>query len=64
MVSPPQVFMEGPIELHIEQPPKNVQDENKDVFYQWLIAQLVECSFSVMKDLSSNLGADICSFGY
>ncbi len=31
---------------------------------QWLIAQLVECSLSVMKDLGSNLGADICSIHY
>ncbi len=28
---------------------------------QWLIAQLVERSLSVMKDPGSNLGADICS---
>jgi hypothetical protein len=31
---------------------------------QWLIAQLVERSFSVMKDPGSNLGEDICSFRY
>ena len=31
---------------------------------QWLIAQLVERSLSVMKDPGSNLGADICSFRY
>ncbi len=31
---------------------------------QWLIAQLVERSLSVMKDPSSNLGMDICSFCY
>jgi hypothetical protein len=31
---------------------------------QWLIAQLVEHSLSVMKDLGSNLGADICLFHY
>jgi hypothetical protein len=29
-----------------------------------LIAQLVECSLSVMKDPGSNFGLDICSFGY
>jgi hypothetical protein len=29
---------------------------------QWLIAQLVERSLSVMKDPGSNLGADSCSF--
>jgi hypothetical protein len=34
------------------------------IFFQWLIAQLVECSLSVMKDPGSNLGADICSFPY
>ncbi len=31
---------------------------------QWLIAQLVERSLSVMKDPGSNLGEDICSFHY
>jgi hypothetical protein len=31
---------------------------------QWLIAQLVELSLSVMKDPGSNLGEDICSFRY
>jgi hypothetical protein len=31
---------------------------------QWLIAQLVERSLSVMKDPGSNLGVDICSFRY
>ncbi len=31
---------------------------------QWLIAQLVERSLSVMKDPGSNLGEDICSFRY
>jgi hypothetical protein len=31
---------------------------------QWLIAQLVERSLSVMKDPGSNLDMDICSFRY
>jgi hypothetical protein len=31
---------------------------------QWLIAQLVERSLSVMKDPGSNLDMDICSFCY
>ncbi len=31
---------------------------------QWLIAQLVERSLTVMKDPGSNLGEDICSFRY
>jgi hypothetical protein len=31
---------------------------------QWLIAQLVECSLSAMKDPSSNFVEDICSFRY
>jgi hypothetical protein len=31
---------------------------------QWYIAQLVGRSLSVMKDPGSNLGADICLFGY
>jgi hypothetical protein len=33
-------------------------------FHQWLIAQLVERSLSVMKDPGSNIRADICSFRY
>jgi hypothetical protein len=32
----------------------------KKVYRQWLIAQLVERSLSVMKDPCSNLGMDIC----
>jgi hypothetical protein len=36
----------------------------KDNKSQWLIAQLVERSLSVMKDLGSNLGMYICSFCY
>jgi hypothetical protein len=44
----------------------NVRMENlvRILYSQWLIAQLVECSLSVMKDPGSNLGADICSFCY
>jgi hypothetical protein len=38
-----------------------LKDLNKG---QWLIAQLVEHSLSVMKDPGSNLGADIFSFRY
>jgi hypothetical protein len=34
------------------------------LFCQWLIAQLVERSLSVMKDPDSNIGVDICSFLY
>jgi hypothetical protein len=36
----------------------------KYLYSQWLIAQLVERSLSVMKDPGSNLGEVICSFGY
>jgi hypothetical protein len=37
---------------------------NKQQHNQWLIAQLVERSLSVMKDPGSNLGTDICLFRY
>jgi hypothetical protein len=36
----------------------------KLVYHKWLIAQLVECSLSVMKDPGSNFHANICSFRY
>jgi hypothetical protein len=44
---------------------KTVQENSKRIqTSQWLIAQLVEHSLSVMKDPGSNLGEDICSFRY
>jgi hypothetical protein len=33
-------------------------------YYQWLIAPLVERSLLVVKEPGSNLGTDICLFGY
>jgi hypothetical protein len=42
----------------------NYYIENFVHLSQWLIAQLVERSLSVMKDPGSNLGEDICSLRY
>jgi hypothetical protein len=39
-------------------------DNDYQTSCQWLIAQLVERSLSVMKDHGSNLGTDICLFCY
>jgi hypothetical protein len=40
------------------------EESDKLFFCQWLIAQLLERSLSVMKDPGANLGMDICSFRY
>jgi hypothetical protein len=42
----------------------SVAGRKEFVLRQWLIAQLVERSLSVMKDPGSNLGEDICWFRY
>jgi hypothetical protein len=45
-------------------PKKYNYQKNKLFPSQWLIAQLVEHSLSVMKDPGSNLGVDSCSLCY
>jgi hypothetical protein len=66
MVYDPNKFNNTYIKKELETRKKQNEPNCKHLLQcsQWLIAQLVECSLSVMKDPGSNLGKDICPIRY